>query len=70
MEGFLFRHAGVAVRDLQMAIPVYKDLHGYGLILNPSDDPIRGVFLCFLRRGEGDKALELIAALASNSPIL
>jgi methylmalonyl-CoA/ethylmalonyl-CoA epimerase len=70
MERFLFHHVGVEVRDLQTAIPVFKDLFGYDLISGPFDDPIQGVSVCFLRRGEGDPVLELVAPLGSNSPIL
>lgn len=70
MENFLFHHVGIAVRDLQTAIPVYKDLFGYDLISGPFDDPIQGVSVCFIRRGEGDPVLELVAPLGSNSPIL
>ena len=70
MERFLFHHVGVEDRDLQTAIPVYKDLFGYDLISGPFDDPIQGVSVCFLRRGEGDPVLELVAPLGSNSPIL
>jgi methylmalonyl-CoA/ethylmalonyl-CoA epimerase len=69
MNKFAFHHVGIAVRDLQAAIPNYKSLFGYNLISGPFDDPIQKVSVCFLSRGEGDPALELVAPLGPNSPI-
>ena len=69
MEEFDFHHFGVAVRDLQQAIPVFGNLFGYELISGPFDDPIQNVTVCFLGRGDGDPALELVAPLGPNSPI-
>src|ERR1700721_874241 len=69
MEKFDFHHFGVAVRDLQQAIPVFGNLFGYELTSGPFDDPIQNVTVCFLGRGGSDPALELVAPLGPNSPI-
>jgi methylmalonyl-CoA/ethylmalonyl-CoA epimerase len=69
MERFQFHHLGVAVPDLPKAIPIYKALFGYELTSGPFDDPIQKVSVCFLSRGEGDMAIELIAPLGPGSPI-
>jgi methylmalonyl-CoA/ethylmalonyl-CoA epimerase len=69
MEGFEFHHFGVAVRKLQQAIPIFGNLFGYKLTLGPFDDPIQNVSVCFLSRGDGDPAIELVAPLGPNSPI-
>jgi methylmalonyl-CoA/ethylmalonyl-CoA epimerase len=69
MEKFTIHHVGVAVRDLQAAIPIYKNLFDYDLTSGPFDDPIQKVSVCFLSRGEGDTVLELVAPLGPESPI-
>ncbi len=69
MESFAFHHVGVAVRDMQEAIPAYKNLFGYELISGPFDDPIQNVSVCFLSRGAGDMTIELVAPLGPNSPV-
>jgi methylmalonyl-CoA/ethylmalonyl-CoA epimerase len=69
MERFQFHHLGVAVRDLGKAIPIYKALFGYELTSGPFDDPTQKVCVCFLSRGEGDMAIELVAPLGADSPV-
>ena len=69
MNGFIFHHVGVAVRNLQMAIPEYETLFGYNLQSGPFDDPIQNVSVCFLSRGDGDTTIELVAPLGPDSPI-
>jgi methylmalonyl-CoA/ethylmalonyl-CoA epimerase len=69
MERLTFHHVGIAVRDLQEAIPSYKNLFGYEIVSGPFDDPIQNVSVCFLSRGEGDATIELVAPLGPNSPI-
>ncbi|HZL52456.1 MAG TPA: VOC family protein [Terracidiphilus sp.] len=69
MDKFTFHHVGVAVRNLQEAIPSYKSLFGYELVSGPFDDPIQNVSVCFLSRGKGDTVIELVAPLGPNSPI-
>ncbi len=69
MDRFAFHHVGVAVRNLQEAIPNYSNLFGYEVVSGPFDDPIQGVSVCFLSRGEGDTVIELVAPLGPNSPI-
>jgi len=43
MKEFDFHHFGVAVRNLQQAIPVYGNLFGYELTSGPFDDPIQSI---------------------------
>ena len=69
MHSFTFHHVGIAVRELKVAIPIYKDLFDYELKFGPFDDPVQNVSVCFLSRGEGDTAIELVAPLGKNSPI-
>jgi methylmalonyl-CoA/ethylmalonyl-CoA epimerase len=69
MEEFDFHHFGVAVRQLQQAIPVFGSLFGYQLTSGPFDDPVQNVSVCFLSRGDGHPVLEVVAPLGPNSPI-
>jgi methylmalonyl-CoA/ethylmalonyl-CoA epimerase len=69
MKEFTFHHTGVAVRDIREAISVYKSLFGYEVTSGPFDDPIQNVSVCFLSRGTGDSAIELVAPLGPNSPV-
>jgi len=69
MHQLAFHHVGVAVRNLETAIPIYKELFGYRVISGPFDDPVQNVSVCFLSRGNGDAIVELVAPLGSNSPI-
>jgi methylmalonyl-CoA/ethylmalonyl-CoA epimerase len=69
MDEFVFHHVGVAVRNLQDAIPNYWSLFGYKLISGPFDDPIQNVSVCFLSRGRTDTVIELVAPLGPDSPI-
>lgn len=64
-----FHHLGVAVRDIQKAISVFRDLFGYELTSGPFDDPIQKVSVCFLGRGDGDLVIELVAPLGHDSPV-
>ena len=52
MVKFTFHHVWIAVREIQEAIPNYKNLFGYKLVSGPFDDPIQNVSVCFLSRGE------------------
>jgi len=69
MQPFAFHHVGVAERTLEEAIPVYRKLFGYEVTSGPFDDPLQNVSVCFLSRGKGDPAIELVAPLGPNSPI-
>jgi methylmalonyl-CoA/ethylmalonyl-CoA epimerase len=69
VQGLTFHHVGVAVHQMQSAIESYKKLFGYELTSGPFDDPIQGVTVCFLSLGPGDTTIELVAPLASPSPI-
>jgi methylmalonyl-CoA/ethylmalonyl-CoA epimerase len=66
---FTYHHVGIAVRDLESAIPAYERLFGYKLISGPFSDPIQNVSVCFMSRGNGDPVIELVAPLGPNSPI-
>jgi methylmalonyl-CoA/ethylmalonyl-CoA epimerase len=69
MDKFTFHHVGVAVRTLEAAVPIYKNLFDYNLVSGPFDDPIQKVSVCFLSRGAGDATIELVAPLTPDSPI-
>ncbi len=69
MDGFAFHHVGVAVREMQSAIPLYKKLFNYGLVSGPFDDPVQCVTVSFLSRGVGDTVIELVSPLGPKSPI-
>jgi methylmalonyl-CoA/ethylmalonyl-CoA epimerase len=69
MHQLAFHHVGVAVRNLETAIPIYKELFSYRVISGPFDDPVQNVSVCFLSRGNGDAVVELVAPLGPNSPI-
>jgi predicted enzyme related to lactoylglutathione lyase len=66
---FTSHHVGIAARDLSKAIPIYKSLFEYKLTSGPFDDPIQNVSVCFLSRGNGDTAFELVAPLAAVFPV-
>jgi len=69
MDQFTYHHVGIAVRNLQAAIPIYMKLFDYQLVSGPFDDPIQNVSVCFLSRGEGDPKIELVAPLGPGSPV-
>jgi len=69
MDGFKFHHFGIAVRDLQPAAQIFKDLFAYDTVSGPFDDPIQNVSVCFLSRGGADPLIELVAPLGQESPI-
>ena len=64
-ESFRCHHLGVAVPEVESAIPLYERLLGRRLLSGPFDDPIQKVRVCFLGDGSaGDVVIELIAPLA------
>ena len=69
MDHFVFHHIGIAVRDLEPAILLYKDLFQYELESGPFDDPIQNVSVCFLSSPNHDPLIELVAPLGPNSPV-
>jgi methylmalonyl-CoA/ethylmalonyl-CoA epimerase len=69
LDSFRFHHAGVAVRNLQDALPDFTALFGYQTISGPFDDPVQNVSVCFLSRGPSDPVIELVAPLGPNSPV-
>jgi methylmalonyl-CoA/ethylmalonyl-CoA epimerase len=64
-----FKHLGVAVPDIQRALPIYHELLGYRLTSGPFDDPIQKVSVCFIAPPEEGPELELISPLTTDSPI-
>jgi methylmalonyl-CoA/ethylmalonyl-CoA epimerase len=69
MRDFEFHHVGIAVPDLTIAIPGYRELFGYEIVLGPFDDPIQNVSVCLMSRGWGDPMIELVAPLGPKSPV-
>jgi methylmalonyl-CoA/ethylmalonyl-CoA epimerase len=69
MNGFVFHHVGVAVKDMQAAIASYKTLFGYTLVSGPFEDPIQRVAVAFLNRGGADTTIELVSPSQLDSPI-
>jgi methylmalonyl-CoA/ethylmalonyl-CoA epimerase len=65
-----FHHIGVAVQNLDKAIPTYRDLFGHRVVSGPFDDPVQKVSVCFLASdADPDVQVELVAPLAEDSPI-
>lgn len=65
-----FHHLGVAVRDIEKALPIYADLMNYRLYDGPYEDPIQRVKVAFLRReGTHDPVIELVAPGTDDSPV-
>ncbi len=63
-------HVGVAVKNIQEAIPLYERLFNYRLLEQPVHDPIQKVSVCFLGRDKNEQILtELIEPAAEDSPI-
>ena len=58
-----FKHLGVAVQDVEKALPVYREILGYRLTSGPFEDPIQRVSVCFLAPAEEGPELELISPL-------
>ena len=69
MKRFPIHHIGIAVWNLESALPNYETLLDYKLIAGPVSDPIQRVSVCFLSRGEEDTVIELVAPLGPNSPV-
>ena len=63
-------HVGVAVADLEQALPLYRDLFGYEVLSGPFDDPLQQARVCFLGRGgDSETTIELIAPLDEKSHV-
>jgi len=69
MNQFVFHHIGIAVRDLQTAVLLYKELFQYELESGPFDDPVQNVSVCFLSSTNLGPLIELVAPLGPNSPV-
>lgn len=73
MTGYELHHLGVAVPDVEKAMPVYESLFGYRLVDGPYDDPIQKVRVVFIRRegagGVAEPLVELIAPLTPDAPV-
>ena len=67
MTPFTLHHIGIAVADLEAALPFYRQAFGFTVASGPFDDPIQKVKVCFV--GCAPCLIELIAPLAQDSPI-
>lgn len=68
----VFHHIGVAVHDIEKAVPHYRTIFGYDLFDGPYDDPIQRVKVLFMRRshsGPDDPCIELISPLDKDAPV-
>ncbi len=67
----IFHHIGVAVPDIQKALPIYQSLFGYEVLSGPFDDPLQNVTVCFLGlpNSRNSFEIELVAPLTDGSPI-
>jgi methylmalonyl-CoA/ethylmalonyl-CoA epimerase len=61
-------HLGVAVNDLEAALPGYERIFGYKLLSGPFEDPIQRVRICFVGAAD-DIVIELVAPLSADSPV-
>ena len=68
-QNFIYHHIGLAVPALEDGIRAYSQLFGYTLTAGPFDDPIQNVSVCFMSRGAGDPAIELVAPLGPDAPV-
>lgn len=61
-------HVGVAVADIEKALPHYRSILGLKLLDGPYDDPIQRVRVCFLGTGDSaDAVIELIAPIPTEA---
>ncbi|MBL8747138.1 MAG: VOC family protein [Phycisphaerae bacterium] len=61
-------HVGVAVADIDRALPHYRSILGLKLLHGPYDDPIQRVRVCFLGTGDpADAVIELIAPIPTEA---
>ena len=75
-DTFRFNHMGVAVADIEKALPVYEQLFGYQVLSGPFDDAQQQARVVFIGRPgsfkdqvAGDFVLELIAPLDEKSHV-
>ena len=70
-QRFRFHHLGVAVHDIERALPTYRDTFGYQVLSGPFDDPQQQATVCFLGSGEpnDNMVIELIAPLGEDSQV-
>lgn len=67
---FKLHHIGVAVANLQEALPVYTSVFGHTLLSGPVVDPIQRVSVCFVGiNGSEEPAIELIEPAPGRSPL-
>jgi FkbH-like protein len=70
MSTMRFDHMGVAVADIDKAVPLYERLFGYRVLSGPFDDPAQQARVIFLGSGKpGDFVVELIAPLNDASHV-
>jgi methylmalonyl-CoA/ethylmalonyl-CoA epimerase len=70
MSDRTINHLGVAVRSIEQALPMYRDMFGYQVLSGPVQDPIQKVSVCFLGTGKpGDLTVEVVEPLGDDSPV-
>jgi methylmalonyl-CoA/ethylmalonyl-CoA epimerase len=65
---FRFQHVGIAVRDLERSLRVYRELFGFRTVGEPVEVPTESVRVCFVEATPGVR-LELIEGLDADSRI-
>lgn len=70
MSALDFHHVGVAVADIDKALPHYREILGYTEVDGPYDDPIQRVRVAFLTSpAASNPCIELIAPLDKDAPV-
>ena len=65
---FRFHHVGIAVRDLERSLRVYRELFGFRAVGEPVEVPTENVRVCFVEAAPGVR-LELIEGLGAESRV-
>jgi methylmalonyl-CoA/ethylmalonyl-CoA epimerase len=65
---FRFQHVGIAVRDLERSLRVYRELFGFRAVGEPVEVPTESVRVCFVEAAPGVR-LELIEGLDAESRV-
>lgn len=70
MTPLQFHHIGVAVADIDKALPHYREMLGYTVVDGPYDDPIQRVKVAFITNpNAANPCIELIAPLDKEAPV-
>jgi len=63
------QHIGIATEDLEKAIRYHETFFGFHPVTEIVEDPVHKVRVVLLSSSEADISIELIAALADDSPV-